>query len=67
VPSIQAPRARKQIESLNPLASAKKSRNDEELRVERAIDAERLEDVDFANTLTNTRRAGPSLRHRGVY
>jgi hypothetical protein len=37
-------------------------RRDEELRVERAIDAERfIEDVGFANTLTDTRRAGPSL------
>ncbi len=37
-------------------------RRDEELRVERAIDAERfVEDVGFANTLTDTRRAGPSL------
>jgi len=37
-------------------------RRDEELRVERAIDAERfVEEVGFANTLTDTRRAGPSL------
>jgi len=37
-------------------------RRDEELRIERAIDAERfIEDVGFANTLTDTRRAGPSL------
>jgi hypothetical protein len=37
-------------------------RRDEDLRVERAIDAERfIEDVGFANTLTDTRRAGPSL------
>jgi hypothetical protein len=37
-------------------------RRDEELRVERAVDAERfIEDVGFANTLTDTRRAGPSL------
>ncbi len=37
-------------------------RRDEELRVERAIEAERfIEDVGFANTLTDTRRAGPSL------
>jgi hypothetical protein len=37
-------------------------RRDEELRVESALDAERLiEDVGFANTLTDTRRAGPSL------
>lgn len=37
-------------------------RRDEELRVESAIDAERfIEDVGFANTLTDTRRAGPSL------
>jgi len=37
-------------------------RRDEELRVQRAIDAERfVEEVGFANTLTDTRRAGPSL------
>jgi hypothetical protein len=37
-------------------------RRDEEIRVERAIDAERfIEDVGFANTLTDVRRAGPSL------
>lgn len=37
-------------------------RRDEELRVESALDAERfIEDVGFANTLTDTRRAGPSL------
>src|SRR5262249_43903409 len=37
-------------------------RRDEDLRVERAIDAERfIEDVGFANTLTDARRAGPSL------
>jgi hypothetical protein len=37
-------------------------RRDEELRVERAVDAERfIEAVGFANTLTDTRRAGPSL------
>ena len=37
-------------------------RRDEELRIERALDAERfIEDVGFANTLTDTRRAGPSL------
>jgi len=37
-------------------------RRDEELRVENALDAERfIEDVGFANTLTDTRRAGPSL------
>src|SRR6185369_7182996 len=37
-------------------------RRDEELRVEGAPDAERfIEDVGFANTLTDTRRAGPSL------
>ena len=35
---------------------------DEDLRVESAVDAERfIEDVGFANTLTDTRRAGPSL------
>src|ERR1043165_4456190 len=37
-------------------------RREEELRVESALDAERfIEDVGFANTLTDTRRAGPSL------
>src|SRR5687768_11635313 len=37
-------------------------RRDEDLRVERAVDAEGfIEDVGFANTLTDTRRAGPSL------
>jgi hypothetical protein len=37
-------------------------RRDEEVRVERAIDAERfIEAVGFANTLTDARRAGPSL------
>jgi hypothetical protein len=37
-------------------------RRDEELRIERAVDAERfIEDVGFANTLTDARRAGPSL------
>src|SRR5438046_6628890 len=37
-------------------------RRDEELRIERALDAERfIEDVGFANTLTDTRRSGPSL------
>src|SRR5436190_10959595 len=37
-------------------------RRDEELRIERAIEAERfIEDVGFANTLTDTRRVGPSL------
>ena len=37
-------------------------RRDEDLRVESAIDAERfIEDVGFANTLTDTRRAGASL------
>jgi hypothetical protein len=37
-------------------------RRDEELRVDSAIDAERfIEDVGFANTLTDTRRAGSSL------
>jgi hypothetical protein len=37
-------------------------RRDEDLRVESALDAERfIEDVGFANTLTDTRRAGPSL------
>jgi hypothetical protein len=37
-------------------------RRDEDLRVESAVDAERfIEDVGFANTLTDTRRAGPSF------
>jgi hypothetical protein len=37
-------------------------RRDEELRVESALDAERfIESVGFANTLTDARRAGPSL------
>lgn len=37
-------------------------RRDEDLRVESAIDAERfIEGVGFANTLTDTRHAGPSL------
>jgi hypothetical protein len=37
-------------------------RRDEDLRVESAIDAERfIADVGFANTLTDTRRSGPSL------
>src|SRR5437899_3553675 len=37
-------------------------RRDEDLRVESAIDAERfIEDVGFSNTLTDGRRAGPSL------
>jgi hypothetical protein len=37
-------------------------RREEELRVETALDAERfIEEVGFANTLTDARRAGPSL------
>jgi hypothetical protein len=37
-------------------------RRDEDLRIESAFDAERfIEDVGFANTLTDARRAGPSL------
>src|SRR5437867_6500209 len=37
-------------------------RRDEDLRIESAIDAERfIEDVRFANTLTDARRADPSL------
>src|SRR5437660_9839287 len=37
-------------------------RRDEDLRIENAVDAERfIEDVGFANTLTDARRAGPSL------
>jgi hypothetical protein len=37
-------------------------RRDEEICVESAVDAERfIEDVGFANTLTDARRAGPSL------
>ena len=42
-------------------------RRDEDLRIESAVDAERfIEDGGFANTLTDARRAGPSLRHRGM-
>jgi hypothetical protein len=42
-------------------------RRDEDLRIESAFDAERfIEDVGFANTLTDARRAGPSFVHRGV-
>src|SRR2546429_1272294 len=42
-------------------------RRDEDLRIESAIDAERfIEDVGFANTLTDARRADPSFRRRGV-
>ena len=42
-------------------------RRDEDLRIESAVDAERfIEDVGFANTLTDARRAGPSFRQRGV-
>jgi len=37
-------------------------RRDEDLRVETAVDAERfIEDVGFANTLTEARHAGRSL------
>ena len=37
-------------------------RRDEDIRIESAVDAERfIEDVGFANTLTDARRAGPSL------
>ena len=37
-------------------------RRDEDLRIESAVDVERfIEEVGFANTLTDTRRAGPSL------
>ena len=37
-------------------------RRDEDLRIESAASAERfIEDVGFANTLTDARRAGPSL------
>ena len=37
-------------------------RRDEDRRIESAVDAERfIEDVGFANTLTDARRAGPSL------
>src|SRR5881398_3231233 len=37
-------------------------RRDEELRIESAVDAEHfVEDVGFANTLTDARRSGPSL------
>ena len=39
----------------------------EDLRIESAVDAERLiEDVGFADTVTDARRAGPSFRHRDV-
>ena len=42
-------------------------RRDEDLSIESAVDAERfIEDVGFANTLTDARRAGPSVRHRGM-
>ena len=42
-------------------------RRDEDLRIESAVDAERfIDDVGFANTLTDARRAGPSFRHRGL-
>jgi len=42
-------------------------RRDEDLRIESAVDAERfIEDVGFANTLTDARRAGPSFRHCDV-
>jgi len=38
-------------------------RRDEDLRVESAVDAERfIEDMGFASTLTDARRAGPSFR-----
>jgi hypothetical protein len=38
-------------------------RRDEDLRIESALDAERfIEDVGFANTLTDARRAGPFRR-----
>jgi len=37
-------------------------RRDEDLRIESAVDAEPfIEDVGFANTLTDARRVGPSL------
>ena len=37
-------------------------RRDEDLRIESALDAEHfIEDVGFENTLTDARRAGPSL------
>jgi hypothetical protein len=37
-------------------------RRDEDLRVESAVEAEHfIEDVGFANTLTDVRRSGPSL------
>ena len=40
----------------------RKWRREEEIRIENALDAERfIEDVGFANTLTDARRAGPSL------
>ena len=38
-------------------------RRDEDLRIESAVDAELfVEDVGFANTLTDARRAGPGER-----
>ncbi len=41
-------------------------RRNEDLRIESAVDERFIEDVGFANTLTDARRAGPSFRHRGV-
>jgi len=36
-------------------------RRNEDLRIESAVDERFIEDVGFANTLTDARRAGPSL------
>ncbi len=42
-------------------------RRDEDRRIESAVKVEGfIEAVAFANTLTDTRRAGPSFRHRGI-
>ncbi len=41
-------------------------RRNEDLRIESAVDERFIEDVGFANTLTDARRAGPSFRHRGM-
>ena len=72
------PKFPKQHTSLNPMTTPplpeqielhrdRMWRRDEDLRIESAVDAERfIEDVGFANTLTDARRAGPSLRHRRV-
>jgi hypothetical protein len=42
-------------------------RCDDELCMRVRVEVERfIEDVGFANTLTDARRAGPSCRHRGM-